>query len=79
MESRTEEAGGGCMCRERAAGKEKGVCNAVKGGRNLQEMPGEVAAGRQRWREEDKGALLEAEEASVQERAGANLSLMRQG
>lgn len=65
------------MCREGAAGREKGVRSAVTGGGNLQEMPGEVAAGRQRWKEKDKGALLEAE-ASVEERAGAKRSLMGQ-
>lgn len=33
---------------------------------------------RQRWKEKDKGALLEAEEANVQERAGPKRSLMGQ-
>lgn len=36
------------MCRERAAGREEGVCNAVKGGGDLQEMPGEVGRGGRR-------------------------------
>lgn len=52
---------------------------AVKGGRDVQEMPGEAAAGRQRRREEGKGGLLNAGKAVVLERAGAKLALVRQG
>lgn len=65
------------MCRKKAAGK--GVCNAVKDGGNLQDMPGKVAAGRQRWRKKGKGLHLETECGSDQERAETNASLMRQG